>query len=327
MHIATVVLSVLLAVEFAFTGLIKILGTATARANAEHLGISLRLSRLIGVAELAAVVGLLAGIAVKPLVIVTSAAVVLLIAGAVGYHLKARTSHRSASRGAHGTGGHRAARTHRRVVVPHRPEPDKERRPKCCFPSPPSPSRLPRRDMLPSERREFVRTHRTCVYGYRRRHDGPAMSVVYDVPTDDDELLVSTMAPRGKARPVARDGKVSLCVLDERWPFVYLQVYADAVVDRDRDLVVDATMAVAGRMSGQPLGDEARRTSRRWRTKRIESSFAAVPTRLSRSHPGSFIKTTRWRRSLTGCRRWFHGTHQIRSDDAPRIGNVAVQRN
>jgi hypothetical protein len=90
MHIATVVLSVLLAVEFAFTGLIKILGTTTARANAEHLGISLRLSRFIGVAELAAVVGLLAGIAVKPLAIVTSAAVVLLIAGAVGYHLKAR---------------------------------------------------------------------------------------------------------------------------------------------------------------------------------------------------------------------------------------------
>jgi hypothetical protein len=90
MHIATVVLSVLLAVEFAFTGLIKILGTATARANAEHLGIGLRLSRLIGVAELAAVVGLLAGIAVKPLAIVTAAAVVLLMAGALGYHLKAR---------------------------------------------------------------------------------------------------------------------------------------------------------------------------------------------------------------------------------------------
>ena len=46
------------------------------------------------------------------------------------------------------------------------------------------------RDMLPSERRTFVRTHRTCVYGYRRRNDGPAMSIVYYVPTDDDELLV-----------------------------------------------------------------------------------------------------------------------------------------
>ena len=54
------------------------------------LGISLRLSRFIGIAELAAVVGLLAGIAVKPLAILTAAAVVFLMAGAVGYHLKAR---------------------------------------------------------------------------------------------------------------------------------------------------------------------------------------------------------------------------------------------
>jgi hypothetical protein len=90
MHVAAVVLSVLLAVELAVTGIIKVLGTGTARANAAHLGISLRLSRLIGVAELAAVVGLLAGIAVKPLAIVTAAAVVLLMAGALGYHLKAR---------------------------------------------------------------------------------------------------------------------------------------------------------------------------------------------------------------------------------------------
>ncbi len=27
------------------------------------------------------------------------------------------------------------------------------------------------------------------------------------------------MAGRGKARVIERDGKVSLCVLDERWPF------------------------------------------------------------------------------------------------------------
>jgi PPOX class probable F420-dependent enzyme len=114
------------------------------------------------------------------------------------------------------------------------------------------------RDMLPSERREFVRTHRTCVFGYRRKNDGPGMSVVYYIPTDDDELLVSTMAGRGKARVIARDGKVSLCVLDERWPFGYLQVYADAVIDDDPELVVDVMMAVGGRMSGQPLPDEAR---------------------------------------------------------------------
>jgi PPOX class probable F420-dependent enzyme len=114
------------------------------------------------------------------------------------------------------------------------------------------------RDLLPSERREFVRTHRTCVFGYRRRNDGPAMSIVYYIPTDTDELLVSTMAGRGKCRIVERDGKVSLCVLDERWPFSYLQVYADATIERDRELAVDVMMAVAGRMSGQALPDEAR---------------------------------------------------------------------
>jgi PPOX class probable F420-dependent enzyme len=114
------------------------------------------------------------------------------------------------------------------------------------------------RDMLPSERRLFVRTHRTCIFGNRRLHDGPAMSVVHYVPTDDGELLVSTMAGRGKARAVARDGKVSLCILDERWPFAYVQVYADATVERDRDVVIDVMMAVGGRMSGEPLPDEAR---------------------------------------------------------------------
>ncbi|WP_082959142.1 MULTISPECIES: pyridoxamine 5'-phosphate oxidase family protein [unclassified Mycobacterium] len=114
------------------------------------------------------------------------------------------------------------------------------------------------RDMLPSERREFVRTHRTCVFGYRRRRDGPAMSVVYYVPTDDDQLLVSTMAGRAKTNAVARDPKVSMCVLDERWPFSFLQVYADAVIERDNDLIVDVMMAVGWRMSGQQPGAEAR---------------------------------------------------------------------
>lgn len=147
------------------------------------------------------------------------------------------------------------------------------------------------RDMLPSERREFVRTHRTCVFGYRRRNDGPGMSIVYYIPTDTDELLVSTMAGRGKARIVERDGKVSLCVLDERWPFAYLQVYADATLDQDRDLAVDVMMAVGGRMSGQPLGDEARPHIREMceRENRVVihcrpySTFATPPRHLRRN--------------------------------------------
>jgi hypothetical protein len=136
---------------------------------------------------------------------------------------------------------------------------DEYRRIDVLLPLAPEPFLAPvDRDMLPSERREFVRTHRTCVFGYGRKNDGPAMSVVYYIPTDEDTLVVSTMAERGKARAVERSSKVSLCVLDERWPFAYLQVYADALVDRDPELVVDVMMAVAGRMSGEPLGEEAR---------------------------------------------------------------------
>jgi hypothetical protein len=36
---------------------------------------------------------------------------------------------------------------------------------------------------------------------------------------------------------VARDGRVGLCVPGERWPFAFLQVYADAEIERERDLV------------------------------------------------------------------------------------------
>jgi hypothetical protein len=114
------------------------------------------------------------------------------------------------------------------------------------------------RDMLPSERREFVRSHRTCIFGYGRKADGPAMSVVYYVPTADDELLVSTMAGRAKAKAAAKNPKVSLCVLDEHWPFTFLQVYCDAIVDRDPVLATDVGMAVGGRMAGERLSDDAR---------------------------------------------------------------------
>jgi PPOX class probable F420-dependent enzyme len=147
------------------------------------------------------------------------------------------------------------------------------------------------RDMLPSERREFVRTHRTCVFGYARRSDGPSMSIVYYVPTDEDELLVSTMRGRAKAKATARAGKVSLCVLDERWPFAYLQVYCDARVDDDPELVVDVMMAAGERMSGQPLPREARPAVQAMAQQegrvvircRPYSTFATPPRHLHRS--------------------------------------------
>jgi PPOX class probable F420-dependent enzyme len=107
------------------------------------------------------------------------------------------------------------------------------------------------------ERRAFVEHHRTAIFGYNRRHDGPAMTVVYYV-VDGDDILVSTMAARAKAKAVERSQKVALCVLDEQWPPTYLQVYCDAKVETDHDANVDLAMRIAGLMAGSPMPEELR---------------------------------------------------------------------
>lgn len=105
------------------------------------------------------------------------------------------------------------------------------------------------------ERRQFVYDHRTCIFGYARQAHGPAMTVVYYVAAGD-ELMVSTMADRSKPKAVDRDGRVSMCVLDENWPVTYLQVYGNAVVDRDPDLAADVLTKVVGLMAGEEVPPE-----------------------------------------------------------------------
>jgi PPOX class probable F420-dependent enzyme len=107
------------------------------------------------------------------------------------------------------------------------------------------------------QRRQFVRDHRICVFGYGRKEHGPAMTVVYYV-MDGDDLLISTMAARGKTKAVDRDGRVSLCVLDEKWPLGYLQVYGTAEISHDRDLAVDILNQVIGIMAGEDVPESRR---------------------------------------------------------------------
>ena len=112
------------------------------------------------------------------------------------------------------------------------------------------------------ERKVFVRAHRTCVFGYNRRHDGPSMSIVYYMMDGPDELLISTMAERAKAKAVQRDPKVSIMVLDEKWPSTYVQLYCDARVDAtmesDPARVIDSLMTLYALMAGKPMPESAR---------------------------------------------------------------------
>jgi nitroimidazol reductase NimA-like FMN-containing flavoprotein (pyridoxamine 5'-phosphate oxidase superfamily) len=119
--------------------------------------------------------------------------------------------------------------------------------------------------MNSQERREFVRMHREAVFGYNREHDGPAMSIVYYV-MDGNDILVSTMAARGKPRAVQRNPKVSLCVLDEQWPPSYLLVYCNATIDAttetELETVVNLMMRIQGVMAERPLSESVRDMTR-----------------------------------------------------------------
>jgi nitroimidazol reductase NimA-like FMN-containing flavoprotein (pyridoxamine 5'-phosphate oxidase superfamily) len=112
------------------------------------------------------------------------------------------------------------------------------------------------------DRKAFVRRHRTCVFGYNRRHDGPSMSIVYYMMDGPDDLLISTMAERAKAKAVRRSPKVSIMVLDEQWPATYVQLYCDASIDAtmesDPVRVIDSMMALYALMAGKPMPESSR---------------------------------------------------------------------
>ena len=108
------------------------------------------------------------------------------------------------------------------------------------------------------ERRAFVARHRTAVFATNRKSDGPAQSIVYYV-SEGDDLLVSTMGERAKARAVERLGKASLCVLDEQWPPTYLVVYCNAKIEREPKAVTDLMMRIAGVMAGQEMPESVRK--------------------------------------------------------------------
>jgi hypothetical protein len=91
------------------------------------------------------------------------------------------------------------------------------------------------------------------------------MTALYYV-MDGDDILISTMRGRSKAKAVARGDKVSLCVLDEKWPPTYATVFCDATidatVDSDLDAVVDVGVRIMNLMAERELDDRAHAKAR-----------------------------------------------------------------
>lgn len=83
MVVASVVMALMLAAVLLVVGTLKLVRAPSMRANAEHLGYSLRAYQAIGAVEVVAAAGLVVGIAWAPLGVAAAVGVVALLAGAV----------------------------------------------------------------------------------------------------------------------------------------------------------------------------------------------------------------------------------------------------
>jgi hypothetical protein len=92
MSIATVIVTICLAAMFLFASSIKLFGVKQSLAIRDHLGISPTLWRVIGLLELAGVVGALAGLAWWPIGVAAAVGLALLSVGAVVSHVRASDS-------------------------------------------------------------------------------------------------------------------------------------------------------------------------------------------------------------------------------------------
>jgi DoxX-like family len=96
MGIATIVISALLAVAFAGSGGLKVAGAKQSLQIRDQLRIRPRLWTLIGALEVAGAMGLLVGLAVPAIGVAAAVGLGLLMAGAIGAHVRANDSRSAA---------------------------------------------------------------------------------------------------------------------------------------------------------------------------------------------------------------------------------------
>ena len=148
-----------------------------------------------------------------------------------------------------------------------------------------------------SERRAFVGDNHTCIFGYERIKAAPSMSVVYYV-LDGDDILISTMAGRAKAKAVDRTGRVSLCILELKWPLTYLVVYGQATLESNLEQTCTVMMKVGQIMSGRPVPETAKpmveamakREDRLVVRVTPEATFYTPPVHLDAGNDGSKLQ-------------------------------------
>ena len=110
-------------------------------------------------------------------------------------------------------------------------------------------------DQLTNEHRNFlVEQVRTAKLATVRKDGRPHVTPVWFV-LDDDTLVFTTWHTSIKAVNMRRDGRVCLCVDDEKPPFSYIQIEGTAVMSADSDALEYWSTRIAGRYMGEDLAE------------------------------------------------------------------------
>ena len=109
--------------------------------------------------------------------------------------------------------------------------------------------------MTPDERRQFLEAHRLAVLGVERGQKPPHLSPVYYLMEGDD-LLISVTKTRAKTKLIRRSGRLSLCILQEEFPFPYLRVEGRGRLEENG--AVEVMMRIGEKMQGRPVPESAR---------------------------------------------------------------------
>lgn len=105
---------------------------------------------------------------------------------------------------------------------------------------------------LPADVEEFVSSSTTCAVATTRSDGTIRHSITYFL-LDQERIVVSTLATRGKARDIERSGKASVCVFGHAAPFPSVTIEGSARVVTDPAEVGRVTRALGRRT----LGDKA----------------------------------------------------------------------
>jgi len=108
---------------------------------------------------------------------------------------------------------------------------------------------------LTNEHIHFLMDHvRTAKLAIVRKDGRPHVTPVWFV-LDGDSLVFNTWHTSVKAVNIRRDGRVCLCVDDEKPPFSYIQIEGTAVLSDDSEALKYWSTRIASRYMGDELAE------------------------------------------------------------------------